>query len=518
MPGSISTPYRRRGAALAGAMLALSGLAGLGPQPVSAAPLTLCLGSSDNTRPLVQEVTFSPDSVDVSEAPQQVEVSLQITDGGAPGQATGVSSAWADLSRPGGAGSVPLRFEHTDANTWSTVVTVPRYAPAGEWRISSAHAADDAGNGYDEESPSVSYAEHDLSGALTVSSSPSPDTEAPEATALRIGTDRVDTRRRAADVPVTVEATDSGSGVAEVAVQAHRGGHHVIASLAPGGAGELTGTLHIPTWVGTGSWKVDLVQVRDNLGNIHNYRRQGLQRLGDTTFEVVSRSDRAAPTLGPVGTRPDHVDVRTTDQRVVITARLSDRRSGVRTATAYVTPHGVPMTRIAGTPKHGTWRGSVRLTPCSRPLRDRSWVTVNAYDSAGNELQDPVRKIPVRHPDNRAPQFDFPSRTVPASGPVTIEFDEPVNGLDDASAIVVQWDGDARAYGPPLAGTWACFEGDGEDASCADGRVRSAIWTPDRPLQPGVSADVELDPEGTLSLTDLSGNPFDHTAASVEVE
>ncbi|MGZ5418465.1 MAG: hypothetical protein ACXWDI_14955 [Nocardioides sp.] len=43
--------------------------------------------------------------------------------------------------------------------------------------------------------------------------------------------------------------------------------------------------------------------------------------------------------------------------------------------------------------------------------------------------------------------------------------------------------------------------------SCAEGRVRRANWHPAEPLEPGGSYRVQVNPEGVLDVTDLSGNP-----------
>ncbi len=99
---------------------------------------------------------------------------------------------------------------------------------------------------------------------------------------------------------------------------------------------------------------------------------------------------------------------------------------------------------------------------------------------------------------------------------MTIAFDEPVNGISDQSAIVQQADPGPDLGGPPLAGSWECFEKDGDTTSCSTGRVRAAAWTPEDPLT-GPDAHVVLDPAGTLELTDLHGNPFRRDEADVRL-
>ncbi|MFC4786934.1 hypothetical protein ACT8ZV_20840 [Nocardioides sp. MAHUQ-72] len=504
----------RRAAVLTAGALIVSCTTVLGAGPAAAEPLNPCV-NPDNSPPVVEDVTFSPSSVDVSSGPQQVTLSMQISESGAPGpQPSGVAKAIAYIRAPDGPFNGRVELEPSGGDTWSADFTVPRYAPTGAWRVGYMVLYDAAGNSPGEDFAAVTH-QPPFDEALTVSSSSSPDTEGPIATALTIGDRRVDTTRRSADVRVEVSAGDVGSGIDSVVVRADHRGDEADATLVDQGDGTYAGSLRIRRWVGTGDWKITWIGVRDALGNQTNYRRDRLRALGDNVFHVVSRTDEAEPVLRSLDVDPGAVDVRRRGHRIVLTARIDDPRSGVREASGFISSHVMPLERIRGTAKHGTWRGHLRLTPCTRPVRDHSWVVVEAYDGAGNEMHDPARKMRVRHRDLRPPQFSFTTHSVAQSGPVTIAFDEPVNGISDRSATVQQWS--QGRYAPPLAGSWACFEKDGDVTSCRTGRVRSAAWTPEDPLA-ATHAHVVLNPVGTLELTDLHGNPFHRDEADVRVK
>jgi hypothetical protein len=439
MPGPLtSTSSRRRTAVLAGAALALAGLVALDPGPGHAAPLSPCV-SADNSPPVVQDVTFTPSAVEVSHA-----------------------SAY--LTAADGTVQMPVRFERHAGDTWSTELTLPRNAPAGEWHLAGVTVSDAAGN-TDEDYFSSSGDRPPFDETLAVASSPTPDREDPVATRVAIRDHRVDTTRGPADVRVEVWATDAGAGVATVAVDAVRGRHLVRTELSDQGDGSFAGDLRIPRWAGTGTWELQWLGVHDGLGQDRHYRHDRLRALGDHTFQVTSRTDETAPA-----------------------------------------------------PRHGTWRGSVTLTPCTRLLRDRIRTSVAVRDAAGNRLRTPVRRIPVRHPDHRAPEFGVTTASVPPGGPVTIAFDEAVNGVSDTSATVQQWDGADGRYGEPLAGSWSCSGRDHQPVSCDAGHVRTASWTPVWPLGSPTHALVVLNPAGTLELTDLHGNPFVRDGEVVRVE
>jgi uncharacterized lipoprotein NlpE involved in copper resistance len=97
----------------------------------------------------------------------------------------------------------------------------------------------------------------------------------------------------------------------------------------------------------------------------------------------------------------------------------------------------------------------------------------------------------------------FPEATVrngynvPMAGPVTLDFTEDVVGVDNTTV----------SFGRD--GTWACTDASEAPTNCLTGAVRHASFTPASPFDNGAYYYLQLNPNHTLGLTDLAGNPFD---------
>jgi hypothetical protein len=115
--------------------------------------------------------------------------------------------------------------------------------------------------------------------------------------------------------------------------------------------------------------------------------------------------------------------------------------------------------------------------------------------------------VSVKAGDHVVPQVTGPSASQPTGGPITVSFNEVVNGISGTSATVRK--GGFPDPGPVVAGSWTCQTGAGAATSCATGQVRKASFTPTSPLDTFTSYQIELNPEGSLSVRDLGGNPFD---------
>ena len=81
-----------------------------------------------------------------------------------------------------------------------------------------------------------------------------------------------------------------------------------------------------------------------------------------------------------------------------------------------------------------------------------------------------------------------------------LDFDEDVTGITPSSAPVIAADG-----GAPVAGAWTCTDATGATTGCATGTVRRAAFTPAVPTTSQLF--VLLNPEHSLGVTDLAGNP-----------
>lgn len=502
--------------ALSAVALILSGTALLTEVTASAAPLNRCV-SDDSGLPVVQQVVVSPSSVDVTEASQQVTLSMEVADTGGPGEASGVDVVRASFDRFGGS----LRLEKGEGNWWSATFTVPRYAPDGVWRLSNGLVKDAAGNSIPNEEllTAMDSGEPPFDQA-TLDVTSSPDRLPPTVTGVEITPDRVNTERRAKLVGFTLTATDAESGVDRVTVLAQRGRYAESVELAREGD-IFSGRMRIPTWRGTGTWNVQVL-ADDRIGNRSTYKKSALEAVGESSFEVVSRKDAAQPAFRSIALDPARVDIRQRAKTVRFTVRAADRRSGVSAVRVGLLRAGpveddpdenviyAQLERTGGTAKRGTWTGKIRLVPCTF-IHSRTRVYVDVQDRAQNEEPEIPTVLRVRALDLFTPKATIERSIVGASGPITVSFNEPVNGINADSPSV-------RTSGGTLAGSWRCFTGSGERTSCATGRVREASWTPDAPLATPGSYAIELNPEGNLDVTDLNGNPFRRVVCSASTQ
>jgi hypothetical protein len=98
---------------------------------------------------------------------------------------------------------------------------------------------------------------------------------------------------------------------------------------------------------------------------------------------------------------------------------------------------------------------------------------------------------------------------VKPAGPINVTFNEPVNGITAATGTLRRLIGPLRnpTYGPIVPGAWTCADDQGARTSCRSGTVQSAEFTPTHPLKPSENYSMTLNPEHSLGLTDLAGNP-----------
>ena len=89
-------------------------------------------------------------------------------------------------------------------------------------------------------------------------------------------------------------------------------------------------------------------------------------------------------------------------------------------------------------------------------------------------------------------------------------FSETVNGITSTSIVVhrLVGNGDVFTSTEVTPGTWACRNGSAAVVNCETGRVRTARFTPTHPLAASSDYSVVLNPEFSLGVTDLAGNPF----------
>jgi hypothetical protein len=281
----------------------------------------------------------------------------------------------------------------------------------------------------------------------------------------------------------------------------------------------------VPRWVGTGTWKPYLVRVEDRVGNAASYGSRRLSQLGfDRDLSVVGRADTEQPQLKRLSLNPAAVDVRVADDLVTVKVRAIDAQSGVWAVEATFWGQdfgsGPNLRRVAGTRRDGIWRGVYqvpRCTPQAGALRASIHLTDGSgrarhYRSTSLAALGWPHSITVTADDHTAP-LAFVRPSTPLAGPITVSFSEHVNGIDSTSATVrrnlgnPELDADPATLGPILPGSWVCKDAREALTDCETGRVVSARFRPTDPLAASSYYAVTLNPEFSLGVTDLAGNP-----------
>jgi hypothetical protein len=498
-------------AALAAVVLPLGLLAGAGtPAYAAPVPLSPCV-DPDNTRPVVTAVTLSKATVDTTAGTDAVDVTVAESDAGGPGAASGVASVRMTLVGPPGGFATEGLVRMTDAGggSWTVHLVLPRGLAPGEYRPQLT-VVDRAGN----------YRSYG-SGADAVPGDPAlhvasvADRAAPALASLRLSTTSLSTRRTAKNLVVRVHATDARAGVKRIAVAAAADSRRVATArlrLVSGTAndGRWRGTLRIPRYMGDATWRLVSVGLADRLVNVRNLSAGDLRRLAgrrhvDRSFRVRSRSDAARPTARPATFSVPAVDVTAADQQVVVRVRASDDAAGVAALRLRLLDPGssdggfdTAMTRVSGTVRDGVWQSVVTITQCGTV--GGTWTAqLKLTDAAGRSRQylsgQPTLAVTAR--DNLVPQV---VRTYVSGAPV-LSFSEDVTGITATSATVYD---DA---GNDVAGAWSCTDVTGAVAACSVGSVRTATFTPVPSFAATGPLYVELNPDGSLGVTDLAGNP-----------
>ncbi len=520
----LSTSRRRRllGSGLAVALGFGAGLAVVPSSSVAVAgalaPLNSC-AKQENGDPVLNGMTRSPASVNVTSASKTVTFTLDANDTGGPGAASGISNGYLSLSSPDFQKSAFATLKKNSAGKWIGKVTIPRWTHGGTWKVNSVSLNDKAGN-------YAYWSNSDLAAlgfpnTLPVTST-ADDTD-PRLTAFTFKPGTVDTRTKAKTVTFTAKATDAQSGVQAIYVSAgepnttHRS--YAYLTKVPRTASTYKGKMLVGKWQTNGSWQVDSVQVYDRIGNSLS---RSYAQLGSAGFKrklkVVSGTDTAKPTVTSFARTPGTLDVRTSNKTVRVSLRAKDRKAGVSFVSVSFSGASssafMYLSRKSGTVKNGVWKGSTTIRKCGSASGD--WKgRILVTDLAGNQREYTAAamaakgwpsKITVQASDQDPPSVDGPSSVTP-TGNITVQFDENVNGINANSVTLRR--SNFPTNGPVLPGTWTCVNGSGASTSCATGTVRAATFDPTANLAEFESYVMEFNPEHQLAVTDLAGNPFD---------
>jgi hypothetical protein len=499
-------------------LLAASALVTVGlvltTRTASAVPLNDCQ-NRDNGDPMVAAVQVDPSVVDVRQNPQTVTITVQATDTGGPGAASGLrkqgdvyvmhagsesDAQFADLTREGDVYVAKLRF--------------PRGADPGTWGI-HIDLFDRAGN-----DSRISPEDLEASGLTsTIDVVSFADTTHPRLVRFAFRPQHVDTRTGPKVITFTAKVTDRRSGVDAVSVLAQRRTGHsrtLDARLArvKSQPNVYRGRVIVPRYIAGGRWGVTSVSMRDRVGNSAELNYAELGKAGFMrNFSIRSRTDDGEPRMTAFSRTPAQLDVREADGKISITVKATDADSGVASVwVEWMYPGYDPYTvgasavlhRVSGSARDGTWQGTATIQRCKPATTLRFNAQVYVKDRVGRLRSREVltaSTVGLLYGDHTFEHFHAGA----SSGLIRVDFDEPVSGLTDPSATIRQGtDPRDETPDPLVAGSWACSS-TGASTDCKTGPVTEATFTPLGDLPPG-EYYVTLNPEHSLGVRDLAGN------------
>jgi hypothetical protein len=340
----------------------------------------------DTSPPTLTYLSLTPQAVDVTQAPQVIQVEARVTD-----DLSGVNGVSVRLRRPAGANGYDIEANWTSSTngTWLGTIQVPQYVTNGQW-IVAVHASDNVGNNLNLEGQSL--VDRGYPGFVQVTSNE--DTVAPTVQAFTLNPDAVDVRTAPQVVQVNLSASDDLSGVlgAYVALSPPKGPNgDLTTSLISEGTGWI-GTIEVPQYVASGDWEVRLT-VWDAAGNNQNYSSTRLQTEGfDYRLTVTSNEDTVAPVLERVTLTPEAVDVSTSSQIVEGQIKTYDDMSGVQSVTVILSPPSGYGSEImadfeldTNAAEEGIWNGVFHFP---QYIEEGDWMArLMIYDNVGNQVR-----------------------------------------------------------------------------------------------------------------------------------
>lgn len=401
---------RGRGRPAVGLVLALvassAAVVALTAPPAAAAR---CVGAA----PSLETLTLTPASVDVTEKSKKIKVA-----GTTAGAALDGAWVWADSTDgAGNHSSMYLGRIELKKRSFSGSLPVPKGVLDGSYRLAVSLSGKNGKGAY--------YSSEDLAEIEDVQASfpvvSTPDTITPTVSVLTVGKKSVNTKKKAAKVKVTATIKDQGgSGVERALVEfrAANADRYYYAGLTKKSGNEYSGTLSVRKWAGNTKLTVGWIEAVDGAGNVRTYtselRREsgprptpaprphsgrsrgvdgaraaelpgadGVLRYDSSklpkklkkTIKVKSKTDNQPP-------RVESAQAKQKTFKINYKVKLTDDRSGVGVAGAFLSGHSREMAGIQLVKKGKFWVGTGRI-PCDAPA-GRYLVRFELWDKAGN--------------------------------------------------------------------------------------------------------------------------------------
>lgn len=228
--------------------------------------------STDTEVPKLTSFTYSTNTVNVSNGPQQIDFTIIATD-----NLSGIKRAYVYAYSPSGQqyefGWASLTSGSYLNGVYKGTIEIPQYAETGQWSFTYIYIEDNVGNYYYPDMQGQSY-------VFQVTSTSS-DTEAPKLTSFTYTPATVNVKNGPAQIDFTIKATDNQSGISQAYVYAYSesGEYYAYgwASLTSGSNlnGVYKGSITIPQYTPTGKWSFRNVVICDNVGNCGGYQWDG---------------------------------------------------------------------------------------------------------------------------------------------------------------------------------------------------------------------------------------------------
>ena len=345
---------------------------------------------NDSAAPVVTNVRVTPNPISTTGGAQTATVTATVSDVQAGAVASGVSDTTVTLASPGGVLTDvdldTLAGGNSVTGTWTGTTTIGQYAEPGTWTVVAAAVTDQAGLERDYAAGSSALA----GGSFAVTSAT--DTSAPVVTGLSVPSPTVDLTgadRGGVTVPVHVQATDTGSGIDDVAVTLTGPGGQQRSATTPVDNALTLDTdvlVTVPSFSSAGTWTVTGVDLLSDRGPDTHWTNAGAS-IG-ASFLVVAPADTTGPAVTGLTVTPSPVDTDAAPAAADVLVHLVDAGSGAARGWATLTsPHGYQtlstgLTLVAGNAGDGWWQGSITLP---RYVDAGAWrVSVSAVDALGN--------------------------------------------------------------------------------------------------------------------------------------
>jgi hypothetical protein len=305
-------------------------------------------GPGDTKPPQLVAIGIAPASVDTSQQPADITVSVHAVDD-LSGVSDGVATAASQVVLQGPSGAhharATLSVDHRTAGnaldaTFVVVVTLPRWSEQGQWTVESVTLVDQVGNQQTLTAPGVTFMQVGLG-----------DTSMPQFRAFSLSTTNVDVRTAPATIVMRSEIVDDISGAADglidsatsVVFESPSGRQRLTVPF--GAAQRIAGTgidgdysmsASVPAHAEPGVWSMTDAWPTDAAGNVgHLDAGDWAGKAFPGSFTVVSDT---SPDTGPtVPTIPDSTPASTTGSVFTTTSTTVDPNGSTTTVVGATT-------------------------------------------------------------------------------------------------------------------------------------------------------------------------------------